>query len=262
MDEIRIVSETSIRIKTASVPGALERQQNIPGFDQEALSQSRILCIGAGGIIGHIAPSLARKGVGTIIVVDDDVVEPSNLNRQFFYPEDIGRNKALALCKNLRAQCTYSSSLIGYAARFEEAVAAAVDLRCDLGVCGVDNNPTRVAASAYFRQRQIPIVFAAVSADADHGYTFVQDREGPCFGCVFPDAVDSQTYPCPGTPAIADILQLVGALAVYAADGCLMKRPRSWNYRQIFLSSGPSDGAKQLQPRPECRLCGGVGRSQ
>lgn len=255
MDRISIVSEISIRIRAAGIAGALDRQQQIPGFDQDALTRSQILCIGAGGLVSHIAPGLARKGAGRITLLDDDVVEPSNLNRQFFQKKDIGRRKAIAFCENLRAECTHSTLITGYAARFEQAVSASIDLRCDIAICGVDNNPTRIAASAYFRRQRIPVVFAAVSADADHGYVFVQERQGPCFGCVFPDAIDSRAYPCPGTPAILDILQAVGALAVYAVDSCLMKRSRTWNYREIFLSNGAWDGVKQLQQRPDCPLC-------
>jgi hypothetical protein len=66
--------------------------------------------------------------------------------------------------------------------------------------------------------------------------------------------VNDDRYPCPGTPAIADILQAVGALAVYAADTLLMKRPRSWNYRRIDLSDGALDGASVIPSRQGCRM--------
>lgn len=56
---------------------------------------------------------------------------------------------------------------------------AGSDLRCDAAICGVDNNPARIAASRYFRGLKIPVIFTAVSADADHGYVFVQEATGP-----------------------------------------------------------------------------------
>jgi len=80
-----------------------------------------------------------------------------------------------------------------------------------------------------FRRKRIPVILTAVSGDADHGYVFVQDKEGPCIACMFPDMVNDDRFPCPGTPAIADILQAVGALAVYAVDSLLMKRTGAWN---------------------------------
>jgi hypothetical protein len=76
---------------------------------------------------------------------------------------------------------------------------------------------------------------------------FVQETEGPGIACLFPDTADDDRYPCPGTPAIADILQVLGALAVYAVDTLLMKRPRDWNYRRISLSDGALDGASCIQ---------------
>jgi molybdopterin/thiamine biosynthesis adenylyltransferase len=260
LDRTRIVCDTSTRIRATGIPGALIRQENIPGFDQRILSGSKILLIGAGGLVGFIAPTLVRKGVKALTVLDDDRVEPSNLNRQFFHKEDIGHHKAVALCRNLQPYCTYSTLLEGHSLSFQEAVEEGIDLDCDLAICGVDNNPTRTAASLFFRQHGVSVIFTAVSADADHGYVFVQGREGPCFGCVFPDAIDSRTYACPGTPAIADILQVVGGLVVFAVDSCLMTRPRAWNYREVFLSDAAWDSAKHLLPRPNCSLCSQVGR--
>jgi molybdopterin/thiamine biosynthesis adenylyltransferase len=142
------------------------------------------------------------------------------------------------LAENLFPECVYTTILTAYPLLIEEAIDSGIDLRCDVAICGVDNNPARIAASAYFRSLNTPVIFTAVSADADHGYVFIQAATGPCFGCLFPDAVDSRTFPCPATPAIADILQAVGALTVYAVDTCLLSRPRKWNYRRIWLSDG------------------------
>jgi molybdopterin/thiamine biosynthesis adenylyltransferase len=173
MQTMSTVSQTSIRLRGKAISGAEDRQQKIPGFDQARYSQSKVVCIGAGGIIGHIAPTVVRKGIGAITVFDDDFVDASNLNRQRFYERDIGRNKAIALATNLHAECICTTEIRGYAMRFEEAVARGIDLSCDAAFCGVDNNPARSAASLYFRQRRIPVIFCAVSADADHGYVFL-----------------------------------------------------------------------------------------
>ena len=72
---------------------------------------------------------------------------------------------------------------------------------------------------------------------------------------MFPDMVNDDRYPCPGTPAIADILQAVGSLAVYAVDTLLMERPRTWNYRQLSLSEPLLDGGSMVLPRAGCLLC-------
>jgi molybdopterin/thiamine biosynthesis adenylyltransferase len=247
-------SRTSISLRGTAIPGAEDRQRRIPGFDQAAFSKGSVLCIGAGGITSQIAPTLVRKGIGRITLLDDDLVEPTNLNRQRFYIKDVGESKAIALARNLEPECIVATEIRGYPVRLEEAIGGA-GLGCDVGICGVDNNPARVLASRYFRQKHIPVIFTAVSRDADHGYVFVQGADGPCIACMFPDMVNDDRYPCPGMPAIADILQAVGSLAVYAVDTLLMKRPRTWNYRRLSLSDPTLDGGSIISQREECEVC-------
>src|SRR5258706_3492416 len=249
------VSKTSISLRGKAIPGAEDRQRKIPGFDQEIFSRSSVLCVGAGGIISQIAPTLVRKGIGGVTLVDHDIVELSNLNRQRFYIEDVGNNKALALAEILQLECIAATEIRAVPLSLEEAIARGIDLSCDVAICGVDNNPARVAASRYFRARSIPVVFTAVSRDGDHGYVFVQARRGACIGCMFPDLVDDDRFPCPGTPAIADILQAVGSLATYAVDTLLMSRRRAWNYRRVSLYDGSSDGSSWISRSRECQIC-------
>jgi hypothetical protein len=64
MHRASTVSQISIRLRGKAVPGAEDRQRKIAGFDQDVFSKSSILCIGAGGLISHIAPTLVRKGTG------------------------------------------------------------------------------------------------------------------------------------------------------------------------------------------------------
>lgn len=248
-------SRTSISLRGKAVPGAEDRQRLIPGFDQEKFSRSHVLCIGAGGIISQIAPTLVRKGIGKITLLDDDVVEVSNLNRQRFYINDVGKNKAIALARNLQPECIVATEIHGYALRLEEAISQGIDLSCDVAICGVDNNPARVGASRYFREKRIPVIFEAVSRDGDHGYVFVQDRNGPCISCVFPDMLNDDSFPCPGTPAVADILQTVGSFAIYAVDTILATRTRSWNYRRIALSDTTANGVGRVPARDDCQIC-------
>lgn len=255
MPPTSIASQTSIELIGQPVWGAEDRQQKIAGFDQNVFSNSRVVCIGAGGLISFIAPTLVRKGIGGITLLDDDVVETSNLNRQRFYANDIGQFKAIALAQNLQPECIAATKIRGYALRLEEAISSGADLSCDVAICGVDNNPCRVAASRHFRQLGVPVIILAVSNDADHGYVFCQGATGPCIGCLYPDMTSDDRYPCPGTPAIAEILQVAGAVAVYAVDSLLMNRPQQWNYRRISLKDGCGDASAHIPTRSNCRIC-------
>src|SRR5687767_13514685 len=114
MNRTSTVSQTSIRVRGKALRAAEDRQSKVPGFVQARISAARVLCIGAGGLISFIAPTLARKGVGGLSLLDYDAVEISNLNRQRFYEHDIGRNKALALAVNLQRECIYSTDIRGY----------------------------------------------------------------------------------------------------------------------------------------------------
>jgi molybdopterin/thiamine biosynthesis adenylyltransferase len=254
MNPVFTASQTSIRLHGKAVSGAEDRQRKIAGFQQEVFSKSGVLLIGAGGLISHIAPTLVRKGIGRVTLLDDDLVEASNLNRQRFYISDIGKNKALALAENLERECIAATEIRGLGLRLEEAIASGIDIGCDVAVCGVDNNPARVVASRHFRFHGLPVIFTGVSRDGDCGYVFIQEKHGPCIGCLYPDMAGDDRFPCPGTPAIADILQAVGSLAVYAVDTLLMKRTRSWNYRRISLSDGTSDGASLVATRSACQM--------
>src|ERR1039457_3336175 len=170
MRPVFTASQNSIRLSGKVIAGADDRQRKIPGFNQEVFSSSRVVLVGAGGIASPIALTLVRKGIGGIGLLDSDIVEASNLSRQRFFEKDIGNNKAVALAENLTLECIAATAIHGAPIRFEEAVAVGRDLSCDVAVCGVDNNPARVAVSRYFRKLGVPVIFAAVSRDGDHGY--------------------------------------------------------------------------------------------
>jgi len=222
--------------------------------------------IGAGGLGGEIGEGLVRKGVGRIKIFDADVVEPTNLNRQLFFREDLYKNKAISLAKNLSFFGFGKTTLYGYPYSFEEALALKIDLSCSAAIVGVDNNPCRVRASSYFLQKGIPVIFTAVSEDGNSGYVFVQQSkpDTPCFGCLNPVAakeVKNKTFrlPCPNTPAVKDILKTVGGLVIYSVDTLLMPRNREWNYRVIYLDGSVPTNCAILKKRSGCLICGGQG---
>lgn len=75
-------------------------------------------------------------------------------------------------------------------------------------------------------------------------------------GCRLRDDLENYRAPCPGTPAIKDILMLVSGAAVYALDTLFMNRPISWNYREFHLAGFMPDTVTHIERRPDCQLCG------
>ncbi|HEV2453921.1 MAG TPA: ThiF family adenylyltransferase, partial [Verrucomicrobiae bacterium] len=199
------------------------RQELISGFDQARLTAARAVLIGAGGIGGEIGEGLCRKGVGTLRIFDHDVVEHTNLNRQHFFPSDIGRNKACRLARNLSVHCHAGTILEGFPYSFEDALALKMEMSASFVVCGVDNSQARLAVCEYYRRQAIPVVFIAVDLMAESGHVFVQERgpQAACFGCAFPNSLAPVKAPC-FVAASKDILKVTAGLALYAVDSLLM----------------------------------------
>jgi molybdopterin/thiamine biosynthesis adenylyltransferase len=242
--------------------GVADRQARVPGFSQEALSRLTVLCTGAGGLGSHTGECLARKGVGKLILCDEDTVEPSNLNRQKFYRRDLWKNKAIRLARNLAAESFLGTVVSGIPLNFTEAVDSGLVGRCDCIISGIDDELAREGIAEYALTAGIPLITTAVSLDGDGGYVHVQKPGEGCWGCAFPrpkrlrDDLANYRAPCPGTPAIKDILMLVSGAAVYALDALFMARPISWNYREFHLAGFMPDLATRIERVQTCHLCG------
>ena len=235
-----------------------DRQERLPGYSTAALRDTCVNVIGAGGLANAFVPPLARKGVGSIEICDADCVELTNLNRQGFFPSDLGQNKAVRLAQNAARQGALGSRLVGHATDFTSETAELLLSRAQIVIVGVDNDLARKLASDLCRQKRIPAIFTAVNTAANHGYVFVQVPDGPCLACVFPSiaAADSDPERCIAHPAVIDILRVLGGFVLYAVDSLLMPRVRLWNYRSVNLIGGAvSDENLSVERRAHCPMC-------
>ena len=231
-----------------------DRQELLSNYNQQRRRRLEEILVGAGGIGGELGMCEVRKGVGKLVILDHDLVNITNLNRQRFYPEDLYKNKAECLGKNLAKEATSNCIITAYPVQFQDAVEMGLHINGDVVVCGVDNNEARVAVSRYFLQT-VPVIFIAVSEDADHGYVFVQEPGEACYGCIFPEAVGDLTqHPC--SPSIIDILKVVAGVATYAVDTLIMDRKRNWNYKEIFLSGVVPERNTLIEKGHDCPICG------
>jgi len=234
-----------------------DRQAKVPGFSQETMSKLRVLLIGAGALGSEIGEGLVRKGVRRLTVLDFDVVQISNLARQFFYSRDLHKNKAVCLVRNLQPHGYMGTELIGWPISFESTLELGIDVKSDVVISAVDDAETRVAIAKFAIENRVPAVFAAVSRQADHGVVFVQETGKACFGCAFPNQVRTGRTPCPGSPAIKDIMKTIGGVVLYAVDSLFMDRPRRWNLYDISLADGDATRFGTVNRQPECPICGG-----
>lgn len=239
--------------------GVSGRQEAIVGFEQSKLSQLKVIMVGGGGICGEVGEGLVRKGVGKITVFDNDVVEMSNLNRQLFFEKDLYKPKASSLAKNLARNGFLGSEITGYNLGFQQAAEEGLDLKCDVAICGVDNDATRCFVSRFYHSMGIPVVFIGTSRDANQGYVFVQESGKACFACAFPNTVRNTEEAVRCAPSSKDILKVLAGFALMAVDSLAMPgRNRSWNFRHFFLNGVLDDSMLCVQSRAGCPICGGA----
>ena len=232
-----------------------DRQERVPGFDQDTVRKSGIFVCGAGGLSAEQVRSLVRKGYGRIAFSDMDSFTPSNYSRQLCYADDLYRNKAVSMAKNLERESLFETNLLGLAMRYQTARQYIDPDDYAVFLSNVDNNEVRVDAARDCLAWRKPLVMCGVSEDANSGWIFVQKPGDACFGCAFPHKLNDTRQPCPGTPACVDILKVVGGLALYAIDSLLMDRPRSWNLRHVFLAGFIEDANCLIERNPDCELC-------
>ena len=174
-----------------------QRHFSLSGFGpgcQQRLKAGSVLVIGAGGLGCPALLYLAAAGVGRIVVVDDDRVEASNLQRQTLFTEaDVGEPKAAAAVRRLAAL----NSLItveGRAVRFNRGNAMELVSSCDVVVDGSDNFATRYLVNDACVLAGKPFVFGAVQGFEGQLSVF-NWRNGPTYRCLFPEPPEPGTVP-------------------------------------------------------------------
>lgn len=162
--------------------------REIGGGGQRRLAKARVLVIGAGGLGAPALQYLAAAGVGTIGVIDDDVVEGSNLQRQVIHRDsDIGRPKVFSAQAAMEALNPFVT-VRPYHRRLSEEMAAELFEDYDLILDGTDNFGTRYLANRVAVVQKKPLISGALSQWEGQISVFDPARSGPCYQCVFPSA--------------------------------------------------------------------------
>jgi sulfur-carrier protein adenylyltransferase/sulfurtransferase len=171
---------------------------------QLKLKQAKVLVIGTGGLGSAITIYLAAAGVGKLGLVDSDVVEVSNLQRQVLHRTgDVGRPKLISACQTLQ-EINPLVQIETYEARFGRRNALEIAKPYDIVVDGTDNLPTRYAASDACVLLGRPFVHGSVYRFEGQASVFCT-KEGPCYRCVYPD---------PPPPEIVQRIAVGGILGV------------------------------------------------
>jgi len=177
-------------------------------------ARSRALIVGVGGLGAPAAMALAAAGVGTLVLVDPDVVELSNLHRQPLYETaDIGRAKV-----DVAASRLHGSKVVTYRARFAPEHLAA----CDVALDGTDSIAAKFLVNDACVDAGVPLVHAGVLGFRAQLLTVLPGRSA-CYRCLFEEAPPPGDVPsCQEAgvlgpvPSVAGALQAAEALRVLA----------------------------------------------
>ena len=192
-----------------------QRHLGLAGFGpaaQEKLRAGSILVIGAGGLGCPALLYLAAAGVGRIVLLDPDVVDVSNLQRQILYSTaDAGRPKAVAAAARLRALNPHIG-IEAHSVRFTRANALDLVRSVDLVLDGSDNFSTRYLVNDACILADRPFVYGAIQGFEGQVSVF-NYRGGPTYRCLFPEPPAPGAAPnCAEAGVLGVLPGLVGAL--------------------------------------------------
>jgi molybdopterin/thiamine biosynthesis adenylyltransferase len=237
-------------------PDLFARHDGIPAHNQTLFENARILLAGGGGLNSWAGIGLARSGAKFLTVIDHDRADRTNLARQFFFKDDLGKPKGISLAKNLTSQLAGGGTITGIGLPFEEAIERFA-LPADIFVVGVDNNACRLKAVQEARRRHIPAVFTMLSHDGMRCQAFLQGASPlePCLWCALPNLDPERILPC--ASAIISSCFMASALTVFFVHRALMGWGglESFNWREADLSGMTDDRKGVIQKRSNCSVC-------
>lgn len=228
---------------------------------QIALRRATVAVVGLGGLGSASAPYLAAAGVGRLILVDSDVVDASNLQRQLLYSEtDIGRDK-LDCAERRLAAINSGVAIEKRRARLTADNAREILEPCDVAVDGTDNLAARYCLNEACAALGKPLVYAAVR-HWEGQVSIFDARQGPCYRCLYPDPPPADELAKSGAdgilgalPGAAGALQAAECVKLIASVGdpligrLLLFDTLTMRFREIPIPRDPS-----------CPVCGAVER--
>lgn len=219
---------------------------------QKKLQKATVAIVGVGALGSVSAELLCRAGVGTLILIDRDFVDLTNLQRQALYTEqDIGQAKALAAEKHLNK----INSEIKIKACVEDLHFSNIDALLkgvDIIVDGTDNLDTRFLLNEYSLRHQIPWIYGGAIQDRGFVMTFT-GKEKPCFQCVVKDKADVGT--CDTVGVLNTITHLVGSLQAQHCIQLLLGTPVQ-GLLHVRLMDNHFD-LLHVKGNPSCTTCRG-----
>ena len=224
---------------------------------QARLLASSVLLIGAGGLGCPLALYLAAAGVGRIGLVDDDVVDVSNLQRQILYrTSDVGRLKVEAAAERIEA-LNPDVRVDQFALRLDSSNALEIFDEYDVIVDGTDNFPTRYLSNDACVLLGKPNVYGSIYRFEGQASVF-DARQGPCYRCLYPEPPPPGAVPSCEEGGVLGVLPgMVAIIQATETVKLLTGVGRSLAGRLIAYDALAMEWNEfRLKKDPECPVCG------
>jgi adenylyltransferase/sulfurtransferase len=230
---------------------------------QRRLAASRVAVLGAGGLGSPALLYLAAAGVGTIAVIDPDVVDTSNLQRQIVHGvEDVGRRKVDSAAESM-AQVNPLVDVIRHPVRLDSSNALSLLAGYDLVIDGTDNFATRYLVNDACVLLGIPYVWGSVfrfdgQVSVFWGRSGASDQQFPCYRCLFPEPPPAGSVPSCAEGGVLGVL----CAAVGAAQGTeaikLLTGIGEPLLGRLLVHDALQASWRELKvrPDPDCAVCG------
>jgi sulfur-carrier protein adenylyltransferase/sulfurtransferase len=237
------------------------RHTLIPEIGEEGqlrLLDSRVLLIGAGGLGSPASLYLAAAGVGTLGIVDADIVDETNLQRQIVHSlNTLGEPKVDSAKRTIQALNpdvevrTYRERLTSE--NIDRILADGWDVIVD----GADNFPTRYLVNDASVWHDIPVVHGSIYR-FEGQVTVFKPKDGPCYRCLFPEPPPPELAPSCAEGGVLGVLPgIVGSLQTSEALKLLLEIGEPLIGRLLLFDALATDFSEvRIQRRPDCPVCG------
>jgi sulfur-carrier protein adenylyltransferase/sulfurtransferase len=224
---------------------------------QQKLKAARVLCIGAGGLGSPLALYLAAAGVGTLGIVDFDVVDDTNLQRQIIHSTaDVGRKKLDSAAEKLKAMNPFLD-IRKFATRLSSENALALFQEFDIIADGTDNFPTRYLVNDACVLTGKPNVYGSIFRFEGQASVFAME-DGPCYRCLYPEPPPPGLVPSCAEGGVLGILPgLVGVIQATETIKLILGQGEPLIGRLLLVDALDMKFRElKLRKNPHCPVCG------
>lgn len=232
--------------------------REVGGAGQKALRDARVLVVGAGGLGAPVLQYLAAAGVGTIGVIDGDVVENTNLQRQVIHSDArIGMPKVFSAQAAMQAQNPFVT-VRPYHRRLTQDIITDLLADYDLVIDGTDNFDTRYLVNRAAVAAGLPLISGALSQWEGQISVFDPGKGAPCYACVFPKAPAPALAPsCAEAGVIGPLPGVIGSIMAVEAIKLITDAGTPLRGEMVIYDALYGESRKiAVKRRADCAVCG------